>query len=170
LEGNLWACHRAASTSAHFDSRHNLLVVLKGSKTVTLWSPAETKRLQPGSSLHAAASAGVADLVARAQHAASHGTARGAAGNGGRAEWAMGGASDAACGACAGQHRGHTCAKRTAKGTADGQAGAAAHVVAWPTHSLLGASDGAGVAVQVAAGDAIFIPEGWWHQVRQALC
>jgi hypothetical protein len=38
--------------------------------------------------------------------------------------------------------------------------------VGWPTHALLGKGDGAGVVVEVQAGDALFIPEGWWHQVR----
>jgi hypothetical protein len=36
VDGNLWACHRDAITSAHFDGRDNILTVLKGSKEVKL--------------------------------------------------------------------------------------------------------------------------------------
>jgi hypothetical protein len=36
VDGNLWACHRDAITSSHFDGRDNILTVLKGSKEVEL--------------------------------------------------------------------------------------------------------------------------------------
>lgn len=36
VEGNFWACHRESVTSAHFDGRDNILLVLKGYKEVCL--------------------------------------------------------------------------------------------------------------------------------------
>jgi len=139
LEGNLWACHRAASTSTHFDSRHNLLVVLKGHKSVTLWSPAESKRLMPGCNGHAAAAtAGVAEAVT--QSLASKSTLNGTA------------ASDSN--------------SSSSSSGSNNLSKSSVEQVGWPTHALLGKGDGAGVVVEVQAGDALFIPEGWWHQVR----
>ena len=114
VSGNLWACPRAASTNPHFDSRHNCLMVLSGSKTVTLWSPAETRRHRAGINAISAAHAGVAEAVAAEEGA-------GATGRGNRE---------------------------------------------WPALSLLGANEGAGTTVRVPAGSALFIPEGWWHQVE----
>lgn len=145
LEGNLWACHRAASTSTHFDSRHNLLVVLKGNKRVTLWSPAESKRLVPGCNGHAAAAAaGVAEVVTQSF-----------------ANNDLNGSAVASNGNTSSSMSSNNSNSNTANGSKS-----MPEQVGWPTHALLGKGDGAGVVVEVQAGDALFIPEGWWHQVR----
>jgi len=98
VEGNLWACHRQATTNAHYDGRHNILAVLRGAKTITLWSPADTLRLRPAS---------IASLASH--HMAS---------------------PDA-----------------TPTGLLDSR-----------LHKF--------APVTLQAGDALFIPEGWWHQVE----
>ncbi|KAF4043993.1 Cupin-like domain [Phytophthora infestans] len=44
---NLWMTVRPGRTTLHYDAYHNILVVLYGKKTVTLYPPSETEKLYP---------------------------------------------------------------------------------------------------------------------------
>jgi len=105
---NLWMNIFPAVSSLHYDANHNLLVVLEGSKHVTLFSPACTKYLQPE---------------------AAHGD----------------------------------CPNHSGLGPLEADSAAR-------TISEQGGDGCATCTVTIHAGDALFIPEGWWHQVRSEKC
>ncbi|ETI40538.1 hypothetical protein F441_14014 [Phytophthora nicotianae CJ01A1] len=44
---NLWMAVQSGRTTLHYDAYHNVLVVLYGKKTVTLYPPSETEKLYP---------------------------------------------------------------------------------------------------------------------------
>lgn len=44
---NLWLAARPSRTGLHYDAYRNVLVVLHGRKTVTLYAPAESRNLYP---------------------------------------------------------------------------------------------------------------------------
>lgn len=45
---NLWVGGKPTATTLHYDSNHNLLVVLRGAKQVQLFPPSATPDLEPG--------------------------------------------------------------------------------------------------------------------------
>ena len=157
--------------------------VLKGSKTITLWSPLETTRLSPAS------------IGGVSPH---HSTSASADGEGGHAGAQPTSSKD--CKACIGQHRSHTCSKRPTsapepaaasegKEATEAEEAADAGYAAQPAFVHLLDSQppppppqqqqqqqqhadvpqsvphGRVFKVTVNAGEALFIPEGWWHQV-----
>jgi hypothetical protein len=116
---SLWLSVRGSRSSIHFDPFHNLLVVAVGVKRVSLWPPAETRRLYP--------------LVRGAQHVAALHISADA-----QTSQALGGESS-----------NHSAVDFAAPDFA--------------RHPLY--ADAVAQVVTLRAGDALFIPEGYWHQV-----
>lgn len=111
---NLWMNIQHSQSTLHYDANHNLLVLLEGSKTVTLLAPGCTRHLTPACAAdehpnHSSLSPQAVDSLVDAM-------------------------------------------KKSQDEDDSTYAGCIFHVVT------------------IRAGDALFIPEGWWHQVVSGQC
>lgn len=117
---NLWMNIHPSQSTLHYDANHNLLVVLEGSKTVTLLSPNCTKHVNPVCSANEHPNH--SSLVPQEVDSLVANILKSQGGHG---------------------------AENDTDGT---YAGCVCH------------------EVTIRAGEAIFVPEGWWHQVASEKC
>lgn len=111
---NLWMNIQQSQSTLHYDANHNLLVLLEGSKTVTLLSPSCTKYLSPASA--------------------------------------------------ADEHPNHSTL------TTNEVDALAADIIKARTELASKFAGCVCYVVTIYKGDALFIPEGWWHQVSSEKC
>lgn len=161
VAGNLWCSPRATRTSPHFDGRHNVLVVLSGCKKVSLWSPTDPQRLEMPSKTAAkrvsAQTAGVNCAIGLAAAEA------GCSSSPSHREWPVDGLL---------RDPNVSVWNNSAHGSGGGCQDLPSNVRDDNVRALGAAHAGLNGTghrlhdISVQAGEALFIPEGWWHAVK----